>query len=117
MLPDFRGLSYKDRLSRYHLQSLFARRLYFDLVCVYKIIHGLIDVDPSSFFDFNSDPHTRGHKFKIKSFCSRLDVRNHWFASRIVPHWNGLPATVINSSSVGRFKSALWRHFSEIGIT
>ena len=27
MLPDFRDLPYKIRLSRYHLQSLFARRL------------------------------------------------------------------------------------------
>ena len=91
ILPDFRDLPYSDRLVKYNLSSLFARRLHFDLVCVYKIIHGFIDVDPDVFFDFNTDPRTRGHKFKIKGFRSRLDIRSHWFASRVVPYWNGLP--------------------------
>ena len=117
ILPDFRDLPYKERLVRYHLSSLFARRLYFDLLCVFKIVHGFIDVDPDKFFNFNTDPRTRGHDFKIKGLRSRLDLRSHWFVSRVVPHWNNLPAAVVSSSTLKNFKANLWTHFDDIGIS
>ena len=39
ILPDFRHLPYEDRLRLYGIPSLFARRLSFDLIFVYKCIH------------------------------------------------------------------------------
>ena len=117
ILPVFRDLPYKDRLEKYHLSSLFARRLYFDLLCVFKIIHGFIDVDANSFFDFGSDPRTRGHDYKIKALRSRLDLRSHWFVSRVIPHWNDLPAFVVRSSTIKGFKINLWKHFNDVGIS
>ena len=116
ILPDFRTFPYEDRLTYYKVSSLYARRLCSDLVCVFKIINGHIDIDPATFFDFNVDSRTRGHEFKIKHFRSRLDVRRHWFSSRIVPLWNNLPASCVSCSSVKSFKRQLWQHFSASNI-
>ena len=104
MLPEFRDLPYTSRLSKFGLSSLFARRLHNDLVCVFKILHGYIDVDSSIFFNFHSDPRTRGHRHKIRSFHSRLDIRSYWFSYRVVPHWNNLPNKVVEFPTVKSFK-------------
>ena len=117
ILPDFRDLPYSARLSKYNLSSLFARRLHADLVYVFKIIRGFIDVDPNIFFDFDTDSRTRGHKYKLKSFCSRLDLRSHWFSSRIISNWNALPATAVEMPTVRSFKHAVWVHFAALGIS
>ena len=117
IVPDFRDLPYKDRLVKYNLSTLYARRLCFDLVHVFKIIRGFIDVDKTLFFDFVTVQRTRGHNFKIKSLHSRLNIRSHWFSSRVVPLWNGLPSSAVNASNVKTFKRAVWRHFSVLGIS
>ena len=117
MHPEYRDLPYTSRLSKFGLTSLFTRRLHNDLVCVFKIIHGFIDVDPGIFFNFHSDSRTRGHRYKIRSFRSRLDLRGHWFSSRVVPHWNNLPDRVVEMSTVNSFKRALWEHFSISGVS
>lgn len=41
--PGRSGLSYEERLSRFNVQSLETRRVYFDLIYLFKIIHSLID--------------------------------------------------------------------------
>ena len=42
ILPTYRHLQYEDRLTVYNLPSLYARRLAFDLITVYKIINQII---------------------------------------------------------------------------
>ena len=116
ILPDYRDLPYTARLTKYKLSSLFAR-LHADLVCVFKIIHGLIDIDSNAFFDFDTDYRTRGHKYKLRGFCSRLDLRCHWFSSRIISHWNGLPAAMVELSSLRSFRRAVWIHLATLGIS
>ena len=116
MLPDYRHLPYDFRLRCYKLSSLYARRLFLDLLCVCKIIRGLVDINPSNLFKFNTDLRTRGHRFKILSVSSRLDIRHHWLSSRIVPFWNYLPASCVEFSTVKSFKRHLWLHFSSLEI-
>ena len=45
-----RNYSYQDRLHRIKLQSLEQRRLCADLVWGYKILFGIVDLQPGEFF-------------------------------------------------------------------
>ena len=115
-LPCLRDLSYEDRLCHLGIESLYARRLRFDLLMVYKILHGIVNVDPSLFFKRSTDSRTRGHNYKISMFYSRLDTRKHFFSSRVIPLWNSLPDCCVNASNIAIFKSELSDHFKSIGI-
>ena len=117
ILPIYRGLPYSKRLEKYNLKSLFARRLLSDLICVFKIIHGFTSFDKSDFFDFDVDPRTRGHNYKLKGLRCRLDIRRCWFSSRIVPLWNSLPQEVVNASTVCYFKMLVWNFLSRQGVS
>lgn len=116
ILPTYRDLPYKDRLIEYNLNSLYARRLLFDLVFLFKIVWGLVDIDKHKYFDFDVDSRTRGHNFKVRGLYSRLDIRKHWFTLRVIPFWNSLPQKAVNATSVLAFKREVWIHFSTIGI-
>ena len=50
LLKDLLVVDYQNRLSTLGLDSLELRRLRADLTLTYKIIFGLIDVDPTQFF-------------------------------------------------------------------
>ena len=86
ILPCFRDLTYEDRLLKYNLPSLFSRRLQFDLQCMFKIIHGYMDISPHDFFCLDDNLRTRGHRFKVKCIYSRLDIKKYWFASVSYTH-------------------------------
>ena len=45
-------MSYPDRLKTLSLPTLEARRLTADLIFCYKIINGLVSLDPADFFLF-----------------------------------------------------------------
>ena len=44
-IPCLRHLTYDERLLSSKLESLEHRRLYFDLVLLYKIVHGFVDIN------------------------------------------------------------------------
>ena len=107
MMLDVRELSYKDRLKRLKLFSLERRRLRGDLIEVFKY-----SLDPNSspvghLFTLRRNTGLRGHSLTLAKVRSRLLVRHHFFANRVVNSWNKLPATVVLSTSVDSFKSAL----------
>lgn len=113
--PSLRDLTYEERLSNLHLETLHTRRLRFDLTTVYKIFHGLIDIDPGLIFDTCTDSRTRGHRFKLATAYSRVDSRKYFFSSRIVPSWNSLPPACVEASSVAIFKSELSKYLLSTG--
>ena len=46
-----KSLSYTERLLRLNLESLESRRAKADLVLLFKVIHGFVDIDYSAMFD------------------------------------------------------------------
>ena len=93
-------LSYRDRLVKLDLQTLERRRLVYDLVFCYKILHGLCEV---SLPDELSSSNTRGNNLKLaKHFCYN-DVRKYFFNNRVVDAWNNLSNNVVLSPSFAIF--------------
>jgi len=55
------------------------RRLYLDLVYVYKILFGMVETKVSTHFVLHKlDTGTRGHSLKLFAHHSRIDARKHF---------------------------------------
>ena len=71
ILPELKGLSYGERLESLILPTMHYRRKRYDLIQLFKKVHGYEDIKPDNFFEFN-DNCTRGHLFKIvKPRCEK----------------------------------------------
>ena len=101
-------LSYEDRLSAVHLTSLETRRIRGDLIEVYKIMHGLTNLDPNDFFTFSTSG-LRGHKYRPKLFKPRVrtDIGKFNFSFRVIDFWNSLTDEVVDAVSVNSFKNKI----------
>jgi len=88
------------------ITSLVDRRIRGDMIEVYKLLTGKEKIDYKQFLNFTNAPYSlRGHEKKLANDRSRLDTRKFFFSQRVVNGWNGLPAEVINSTSVNSFKN------------
>ena len=108
-LPGMRDRSYLDRLLLLELESLESRRIFFDLLLLYKIIHNHVDIPYDNLFQFSSNS-TRGHRYKIQIQYSRVSCRKYFFINRIATIWNALPAIVAESETIVSFKSLLEKY-------
>ena len=82
------NLPYAKRLEVLGIDSLEIRRLRYDLVFVYKMLFGLVDLKFSDYFALRTSSITRGHDYKLFLAYSRLNIRKHFFSERVVPVWN-----------------------------
>ena len=101
---------YEDRLDRLGLSTLRNRRIFLDLLLLYKIVFNLCSIPFDSLFTFApSVRQTRGHNMKLFHRHARTDVFKFFYSNRIVSHWNNLGADIVNVGSYARFKEKL-RH-------
>ena len=98
--------SYLERLVKLGLESLELRRLKFDLIMVYKILHGLLCVD-KSIFEYCSSDNLRGHNCRLVRPVTSINSRFHSFVSRVVNPWNSLPQTAVDAVNIVAFKTSL----------
>ena len=110
MLPGLEGRSYEERLRELGLFSLERRRLRGDLIEVYKMMKGIDRVNVQRLFPRVDGAVTRGHNYRIHGGRYRRDVRGRFFTQRVVGVWNGLPAVIVESDTLGTFKRLLDRH-------
>ena len=101
--------SYKDRLNILNIKSLEHRRIQFDLIMLYKIIHGLSNLNFHDFFVYRTHSHNlRGNSHKIDTIQKHSS--SHWsntFFARVVRYWNLLPDDIASSFTLPTFKSRL----------
>lgn len=112
IIPDLKDLPYNERLHQLNLPSLLYRRERFDMIQIFKLIHGDEDIDPEKFFTFN-DNITRGHIFQIFKPAVNKTLRKNTFPIRCINLWNQLPEEIVTSDSVLSFKTKLdkaWSH-------
>lgn len=105
-LPTFSYLSYPNRMDQLNICSLELRRLHLDLVYMYKLMKGLLNVSYENFFELKNTA-TRGHSLTVKKSKFRLDVRKHFFSNTVINSWNYLPEPVISAQTVPIFKKLL----------
>ena len=73
------------------MESLELRRLHSDLILTYKILFGLTSITAFDFFSFPNPTHnTRGHAYKLFENHCRINIRQHFFAERVIKPWNSL---------------------------
>jgi len=93
-------------MHRQDLPSLELRRLHLDLIFCYKVVVGLVGVNIDDFFEFNHAANTRGHAYKLFKSRSVNNIRQFFFAERIVNVWNGLPPSV-SFASLSTFRRTI----------
>ena len=96
-IPCLHHLTYDKRLSSSKLESLEHRRLYLDLVLLYKIVHGFIDIN---MHDIDISPVTK--RQSLRNYSVGLNVckplsgqRMFCFANRACKVWNSLPTDAV----------------------
>ena len=91
-----------------NLETLEYRRLIFDLILVYKILHNYTSLDVRDYFAFY-DTRSRSYaNFALKPlFTSTKNVVSSFFSFRVVKYWNLLPKDVVNARSLVEFKRLL----------
>jgi hypothetical protein len=107
-IPCLSSLCYADRLTRIALEPLELRRLRFDLLNYYKILHNLSPLKPSDYFLIYHPPETS--RSSTWYLHKPIKASNSLFSSfffRNVDSWNSLPAALRSSSSLSHFKTGL----------
>ena len=90
-----------------NLTSLEDRRTRGDLIEVYKLIHGIDNIDYRKFFKLANEgsiSRTRGHQLKIEVPYSRTERRKNFFSIRVIKEWNKLTSDIVTSPNVNIFK-------------
>ena len=77
------------------------------MIEVYKIMHGVENVDKETFFSLSQNTRTRGHPMKLIGGRSRKNKRKDFFTQRIGKLWNSLPQDVVMATNLDGFRRGL----------
>ena len=96
--------SYQDRLFKLGLLSLRHRRVYFDLIFLFKIINNLSDLKFEQYFEFKTTKYNlRDNKLQPLHHFKNTQWMNS-FVVRSCRWWNRLPSHIKAISSLDSFK-------------
>ena len=115
LVEGIRHLPYPERLRSLGLPSLYYRRRRGDMIQVYQVLHGGVDLEPDVLFTLDTRSRTRGHPWKLEKPRAVCRARRNAFAIRVINDWNALPFHVVSAESVSSFKERLdsfWLHLA-----
>jgi len=102
-LQVFRRYSYDQWSNLLNLKKLETRRLQQDLIWCYKILFGIVRVDPNAFFELCVTT-TRGHPYKWYKHYNSCKARTCYFTDRIINVWNKLPVPAADFTTLSSCK-------------
>ena len=80
IVPGLSDLSYEERLKKLKLYPLEDRRMRGDMITVWKMLNGYIDVDINKLLPLNKGyGNTRSHLYQIHSKVPKSNARQHFF--------------------------------------
>ena len=96
-----------ERLKFLNLHSLKGRRLRGDLIQMYKIFHGLDDIDMNLLFKSAPTTLTCNSAGKLFVQHANTNKRLFSFSYRVIKPWNDLPAHVKFAKTTNSFKNRI----------
>ena len=117
LVPELRDLPYPERLKHLDLPSLYHRRRRGDMIAIFQILRGDINVQPDQFFEQAELAITRGHTMKLRKPQASSRVRRNALAVRAINDWNSLPPSVVLSASLNKFKACLDKHWGGMSFS
>ena len=91
MRKEIRLRPYEERLEALDLPSMFYRRRRGDMIQVYQILHGGMDITPEEFFILAASERTRGHPWKLKKPRAQARPQRQTLSVRVINDGNSLP--------------------------
>ena len=88
-------------------ESHEMRRSKLQLIVLYKIVHGLIDIPPTDYLTQTSSRARTAHKYKYQQYSTLTHCFKYSFFLRTIPLWNRLPAAAAEAPSLVSFKREL----------
>ncbi len=107
MIQGIEHLPCVNRLRELGLFSLEKRRLWRDMIAVFRYLTGGCKKEGDRLFSRVCCDRTRGNGFKLKEGRFRLDIRKKFFTIRAVRHWHRLPRDVVEAPSLATSKVRL----------
>ena len=99
--------SVTDMLDYLGWESHETRRSKLQLIVLYKIVNGLIDIPPEDYLVQGNSRTRAAHKHKYRHYSSSSDCFKYSFFPRTIPLWNRLPAAAAEAPSLASFKREL----------
>lgn len=96
--------------------SLESRRTIARLNLVYKICHGIVDIDQNSYLrsHTNCGAKTRSsHNYEFLNANAIKDVYFYSFFPHTLRMWNKIPKDIVESDSLETFKTKISKYFAE----
>ena len=104
---NIRFQDYTNRLSIMKLNTLEYRRLEFDLILLYKILHKIIHIN-LSINKLQLNYNLRRHSSQLQhNSSSNTNLRRNFFSIRTIEVWNKLPEYIVSSPTLEIFKFKL----------
>ena len=111
MVKSLESRTYEDRLKSMDLQCLETRRIRGDLIEMFKIVNGIVNVNLSNGINYAKSLSLnlrRQHDSRlVRELCKKGSFRHNFLTNRVVSYWNELPNSVITAKSVNSFKSRI----------
>ena len=108
------NISHPDRLTALANTTLSAVRMKVDMILVFKILHGLIDVDPVAVGLKLRQGRTRGSGVLLKHQRACNHRANSLFAYCVSLIWKTIPTSILNAKSLAVFKKLLQQHLLDL---
>ena len=116
MFPEVRSCSYRNQLVYLGLLSLETRRLRFQLITIFKMLRGMINIAFEDYFVIRKSHTTRGHNLRITPKFSQSNYRLNFFTVSAISIWNQLDQKDVDAESLSSFKRRILLFFNKKDI-
>ena len=114
MVAGLRSRNYEEKLKEVGLTSLEDRRSRGDMIQTFRIINGIDNVEPATWFTMANEREREGatstrhnrDTTRLVEGESRYELRRNFYSQRVPSKWNLLPQATRQQSTVLGFKAA-----------